>query len=526
MKFLTIVGLLATAATFTADVAEGRELLQVSFWHRHGARDAPILVDGNINWNYAMLTQPGEVMAKNLGDFMRARYETIAPNFLPTDFPQFYEDERFYGSSGVDGRCVQTGYAVARGMMGLNYSYNVPYLFIPPVVTDYDLSFMDNYPNEQIRDYANKFLNNVSISQSIFSREEFNIIGQYLPDPTVCTSGKMDNYCASLGYDYAQCFLSNKGWSAAPGLEWVFPKLLKFQAISNRYWFGWNKADPYAPMGSPAYNDVKIALDNAASILDTNSRGAPRKVPIINQYSTHDNVIAGLMSTLGAVSFEAADIDITLWVPRFTATITAEVYDDGNIKFWWAIPEQAYGSGYQFTDYTPLRVSCINKGGMVYQSDECPLGDLQRFLATSAPQWDLIPKGAARECYLAPQDASTCNYLGLLGNATDAKCAYYRKYCPTNACNWTEGIMTDIANGYQCIVVPDITVEERKAFWDNMKVAAPAAAGSFVASLVLGAVLAYVMFGKKALNGEGREGSEYSEIPTEKNYGGAQNTAA
>lgn len=468
-------------------IAEARELLQVSFWHRHGARDAPIMLNGSINWNYAMLTEPGAMMATNLGTFLRQRYMSTYPNFLPTDFPRFYEDAKYFGQTGVDARCVQTGYGAARFMMGVGSEYNIPFILTTPVLTDYDLSFMDYYPNEAIRRYTQKFMNNNSLSQSMFTREEFAIIGQYLPDPSIC-AGEADNYCASLGYDYAQCYMTNDGWSMAPGLEALFPRLLQFQAYSNRFFFGWNKDDPYAPMGSDAYSDVKIVLDNAMSVLATAAAGEAATVPIINQYSTHDNVLAGLMSTFGVVPFSSGNY--TYWVPRFAEVITVEVYDDGNLSFWWSTPSQDYGSGYIYTEYRPLEVSCITEAGVTYLSDECPVDDVYRYLNTSAPQWNLIPPNSIRECYLAPEDAQTCNYVGLNG-VDDTRCGYYRQYCPNNACNWESGLVLDMANGYQCVQVE--TVVSRKAFWDSTKVAIPSAIGSFVGAAILGALLAHVM---------------------------------
>eukprot|EP00742_Colponemidia_sp_Colp-10_P024380 GILJ01029252.1.p1 GENE.GILJ01029252.1~~GILJ01029252.1.p1 ORF type:complete len:125 (+),score=15.85 GILJ01029252.1:254-628(+) len=109
----------------------------------------------------------------------------------------------------------------------------------------------------------------------------------------------------------------------------LFPRLLQFQAYSNRFFFSYNREDPYAPMGSDAYADVKIVLDNAKSIIRSSAAGAKATAPIINQYSTHDNVLAGLMSTLGVLPFSSGNY--TYWVPRFAQVMTVEVYSDGNL---------------------------------------------------------------------------------------------------------------------------------------------------------------------------------------------------
>lgn len=493
MKLLTIVGLLASAAIFgaTSTPAEGRELLQVSFWHRHGAREGPILnSDGEIDWDYAMLTEPGERMGENLGKFMRDRYIKDHPDFLPTDFPQFDQDGRYKGVTGIDGRCIQTGFATARFMLGTEHEWNLPFIFIPPVDTDYDYSFMGNYPNEKIRDYLGAFYTNSSIAQSLFSETELAEMGKYIPTPELCANPEKASVCASLGYDYAQCYFSNQGWAAAPGLEALFPRLRQFKALSNRFMFGWNKDSPYAPMGSDAYNAAKVVLDRAESIIASHKAGAKATVPKLNQWSTHDNQIAGLMSTLGAVPYESTDPE--MWVPRFTATITVEVFSDGNLTFWWATPLQAHGSGYNFTEYTPLRVSCITEDGEQYMSDECPLADARRFLETSAPQWDKIPAGAIRQCYLAPSDAAKCDFIGSSGDArTDKQCAYYRQYCPTNACGFAEDLVLDAAKGYQCVAVP--LEEGKRAFWDKLSVAIPASAGAFVGAAVFGVGLSFLL---------------------------------
>eukprot|EP00758_Cryptobia_borreli_P009487 Tbor_TRINITY_DN5485_c0_g2::TRINITY_DN5485_c0_g2_i1::g.25258::m.25258 len=258
---------------------------------------------------------------------------------------------------------------------------------------------------------------------------DFKVMQKYVPGGVESCTDSEAMTCALLVRDAAQCLQSNIGWS--PGheeLEKLYPKLQHLQALRCNAYFGYNPLSPIdnvlGPAGYTVARDILLKAEEAFRAYQSGDSSPP---PRINHLSAHDDTITGLVVALGAVSSNdtSSAKAIELWVPAFAQINAMEVHPNGNMSFWWAYPNQTYGSGYEYPDIDkvwPLEITCKNAvTGVLYRAAECPIADVSKFIEDAKPKINtelsdtvnqpLIAKkvsGMGVACYLTSEQREKC----------------------------------------------------------------------------------------------------------------------
>lgn len=480
---------LAAAVTLLllAVCISGRELVQIAFVHRHGARQVGQFYDAGNNtidmtWEHSDLTPAGAQMAVNLGTFMRTNYAS----FIPAVWDQF----SYVAQSTDISRTIQTGVGVMRGLFG-NSSTNVPFLSHEPQAVDYMMYFSSNIPNHIVREDSvyMPWKHNDDLAKTILTDLDVQVMVEAFGD--WCNDEIME--CALYAEDFAQCQISN-GVLSAP-LTGIFPRLQQLQMLQNKVWFAFNSSSEYAVAGSIGYPLAnKWMTDGYAAIAAYTANGGAltSAAPRVFHYSAHDNTIAGLLATLGNVSFETENVD--MWVPRFAQVVIAEFYSDSTVTFKWSKPQMESTTTHEYLPMMDLYVSCMSNASN-YSSSSCPLDDVWRFINTTAP---LVPNAP---CYLSPRDQSICTQLG--NDAVSAACQTYRTLCPAEACLFHEDSVLDEADNAE-LCLPFVYPP---AFRDN-------AAPSIISSVVGFFVGIMLGLGIEFLLSFAQQGKDYLEDST------------
>ncbi|ORC89585.1 membrane-bound acid phosphatase 2 [Trypanosoma theileri] len=391
--------------------ADTRTIKQLSFVHRHGARDEPLVIDGNLVWDYAQLTPNGEKMMANLGKLLRRVYGTFIPSFSPDEYDLL---------SGDSDRCIQSAYGVAQSFFNETSNF-LPFVKYGPVDSDWLMEFNYNFPNIIARsEWYYSYQNNDTLARTMLSEDDILALASEFGD--WCSKTPM--LCALFAVDAIQCRISNTNETSKQLRDIFQEKLLPIQYGSCKHLYAFHPTNPYAVTGAPGY-------DLAAKMLN-DAQGGNKKV---YQYSAHDSTVLGLLNTLGGIQLDDMD---EKWFPRFGAVLTLTTYTDGNISFGYAEPMQEENSTLDYSlDIPPVSVRCQTASGLVYLSSECPVEDVWRYVNNSKPTV------SDRYCYLLPEDR--CDVMDTVPSSS---CQYYRKHCPKEACG--PNAVLDAHQNYIC----------------------------------------------------------------------------
>ena len=489
----TLLLLLTVAATAAPPPADAAPLVHVSVLHRHGARMAPVFEGGQLTWAYAMLTAPGAVMARRLGDALRARY--VGTRVLPVVLPAEHEEIAVRSRSTGVARTVQTAFGVRRRLVRVAAGgpagdddgavANVPMVHHRAAAADTLLRFPGSWPSWGLR--GRRWLaftaDNARATAVLGAAGVATLVAELSPLYPPCADQLMN--CALLGQDVAQCRRSNGGLSAA--LASIYPQLETIQRLSVQTTFHYDPTNATAPdHAAGAYGHPLLAAwaADAATAVSRYEAGAP---PLddafapLRHYSAHDTTLSGVLLALGNATFAGTAAGDALWVPTFGQAIVAETYADRTMAFVLLTNSQTAATNFSYTAQ-PLLVACATNADpavpraaiAVEQRAACPVGNfsaaLRRFAAT-------VPRP---ECFLSPADAALCRGgAGGGGGAAAthapadvrAACAAWRRRCPTEAC--AAGAFVDAATAdAACVPLP-----------------APLRAARFVGAVAAGAVV-------------------------------------
>ncbi|KEG13197.1 membrane-bound acid phosphatase 2 [Trypanosoma grayi] len=409
---LAVVTILA--AVLLAFAADAESIKQVSILHRHGARDEPLVIDGQLVWDYAHMTPNGDTMMLNLGKALRRVYG---------DFISAFDPSVYDALTGDSDRCIQSAQGVLQALFNQGSDF-IPVVKHVPKEVDWLMEFNYNFPNVIARPQWNyAFQNNDALAREMLSEDDVRILaGEF---GSWCNETPM--LCALFAVDALQCRISNTNTTSETLRRLFEEKLLPIQYGNLKHIYGFNPTDPYAVIGSPAY-----AL--AVKIMSDAQRGDKK----VYHYSAHDTTVLGALDTFGSIQMDELD---PKWFPRFGAVLVVTTYNNGSVSFAYAEPEQEANSSLDYiSGLPPVTVRCQAADGKVYVASICPLDDVWRYVNRSKPTV------VNRYCYLRPEDR--CDVKDA---APSSQCQYYRKHCPEDACG--PDAVLDPARGYMCVSV-------------------------------------------------------------------------
>ncbi|KAH9599619.1 Histidine phosphatase superfamily [Trypanosoma melophagium] len=392
-------------------LADTRTVKQLSFVHHHGARDEPLVVDGNLVWDYAQLTPNGEKMMVNLGKLLRRVYGDFMPSFDPNVYDLL---------SGDSDRCIRSAYGVAQAFFKEGSDF-VPRVKYDPLDSDWLMEFNYNFPNIIARpEWYYSYQNNDTLARTMLSEDDILTLANEFGDWCL----KTPMLCALFATDAIQCRISNTNKTSERLRDLFEEKLLPIQYGNSKHMYAFHPTDPYAVTGAPAY-------DLAAKMLNDAEEGKKK----VYHYSAHDSTVLGLINTFGGIQLDDMD---KKWFPRFGAVLTLTTYTDGNISFGYAEPMQDENSTLDYlSGIPPVLVRCQTASGTVYMDSECKLEDVWRYVNTSKP---IVLN---RYCYLLPEDR--CD---VMDTVPSSYCQYYREHCPKEACG--PNAVLDADQNYIC----------------------------------------------------------------------------
>lgn len=443
-KCCNLAVFLALVVSTLVAPADARSLIQLSFLHRHGARQPPEVDRGRISWEHAELTPAGAQMAHNMGKFFRQRYADF--------FPANYSQQFIYSRSTDVARTIQSGYGFLRGLFGEADRFSIPFLEHKPLSSDFALAFNDNWPShELLESHFYAWPHTASLADSVLNASDVAALAEAMGGDAWCTQDPL--FCALVAEDVAQCERSNSGLS--PLLSQLWEKLVTLQMMLNKFVLGFHANSTLAPAGSYAWVALNEWMTRSSAAVQATAPSGPATTdPPVLHLSAHDDQVVAMLNALGVANLSTYDTH--MWVPKFFDTLICETYDDGSVSFFKAKPDEGFGTEFPIS-IEQLAVLCVNATtGSVYASTACPVVDAWLYLNRTAPAY--FPP----QCFVPAEDLRKYNCSELdAAPAPGSNCALYRAGCPATACDNvpTSGATSsvlDIANGYACdsFVVP------------------------------------------------------------------------
>jgi hypothetical protein len=444
-----------------------RRLVQLAFMHRHGARTAPVVSHGVLDWSRCHLSGEGANMARSLGRFLRGRYgannstDTAARyNFIP----RYHNASEYYVRSTDYERTIRTGVGVVRGLFPeaeggsatnrAAFLRTVPYVAHEAQNADIQMGYYYSWPSAVLRvptfDQYNP--SHDVETRAILSPANLTTLGEVLRIPKMCATAPTT--CALFAEDVGTCWRSNVG--IAPRFRALLPQLFLVQHQSFNYLYGYTRRSRFnrnsgaygVPIATLMLRQFQDALAFHARPAAHAGAGAPFKV---NHYSAHDITDYGLLVALG-VNRPGVTNTYQL-VPRFTTLIMLELYSDATVTLVYAHCGQEMKSAYNFTVDAAPTLTCIDVAGKTYFAATCLVDDLKRFVAGPGHG---VPGNATKTvdpCYADPVDValSQCDphdaggasqqRLDAVGPGDHelrvqlSSCVSYRQLCPRQACD-------------------------------------------------------------------------------------------
>jgi hypothetical protein len=434
--------------TATPSLPGSPRMLQLAFMHRHGARTEPVVKDHTIlDWNRCHLSDPGAVMAVNLGVTMRRWYGW----FIDDE----YNSTTFHSVSTDIERTIRTGYGVISGIFNRNTTLNnfsMPWLDHRPLFSDSRLSYYYSWPSAVMRqvelfeynpDTATETLSYMNMSQ-------MRQLGVFTNASAICNDPKSATTCALFAEDAGTCRYSNQPHMEPEYLALLNSQfLLKAQARSNYFIYGFNTTERYVdaigPYGMRILSDILKIFKQTMQDLSSGAPNATKAAIPVHHYSAHDITLYGLFVAMGIITPTTTDIHVM--VPTFTSVARFELYSNASVTFIYSHCEQGYNSSHNYTDDDAALLNCMDEQNTHYTARNCKVDDLWRFVATLN-----VSKLSVPECYADPRDveATLCapwknTSLATVGESSLSAalltnvgyCMTYRANCPAQACDTT-----------------------------------------------------------------------------------------
>jgi hypothetical protein len=430
-----LVAVLLAAVVLSASV-NSLTLQTVAVVHRHGARtpvpsvNASALCPGGAA-GCGILTLQGKQMLTNLGTYLRHNYnETIRPY-------SFYNPDAVHTQSTDVDRTIQSADALLRGL----YSHleGTPEMVYPVVNTrdisrETELLVWDGWPALVMWSAAtdSHFFPTLSqyLLQNVVNATVLAAVGEEIGlneecDPTLPTFFPFQ--CAIDAEDMYSAAITTGMTAKFPVTGRFYPQLVEALVTYNVFAMGKFDEDTnggkfLAAVGSFGYPLAESLLAHLAD----GSRS-------LTHYSGHDITLIPLYNALG---------NTTMLNPRFGAAMIFESYvTDSSSVFVVAKsgePGQTPESNFTYTFHN-FSLTCIAGNGAVYYSAVgCPLEDLQRYVATRAPQ------SSMGICYTSGTTQLALNCTPSDSAPPETYCSYYRGMC-LDACGDNGAMTSDLS---------------------------------------------------------------------------------
>lgn len=396
-------------------------------------------------------------MLQNLGRYLREQYnETIQPY---SDYDPQKVNSR---STDVD-RTIQSADALLRGLY--KHLEGTPEEVYPVINTreierETELLVWDGWPALVLWSEAthDDFFTMVSdaILRNVINASALAAVGEEIGlseecDPTRPTFFPFQ--CAIDAEDFYSCAIPQGTTASLPVTGRHYPQLVQALETYNAYAMG--KFDELTNGGRFLEAVGAFGYPLATSLLSYLAGGGRS----LTHYSGHDISLMPLYNTLG---------NTTLLNPRFGAAMIFESWtiagSGGGSGTAFIVakigePDQAADSNFTYT-FQNFSLTCISPSGTQYVSASgCPIEDLQRYVATRAPQ------SAMGICYTSTTTQQALNCTPSDPAPPETYCSYYRGLC-LDTCGASGAMKPDLS----CVPVSmAVKGEERMAAGDRKK---------------------------------------------------------
>ncbi|CAC9505370.1 putative membrane-bound acid phosphatase [Leishmania infantum JPCM5] len=430
---VTVTALLAVAHLPTPSRGSVEWVLQqVQVLHRHGSRSAvpthnTTAICGSTPCGF--LNPEGEMMMRNVGSFLRTRYNTDATVVDEPFLPSSDYDLTLVESHSTDvQRTLQSAHMFLAGMFP-NESRLIPAIHTVPISQD---TILYTFSQPWVALY-------ITYAGAAQSARMNPTIDRYFPDWTelrdlgaaVWSEGYCSNFTTRLGcvlmvYDIATAKLAVGELPAAVAAR--YDDLHEIIAESYRGLWYYDPSNSFSVQqggrGQPFLKQVVRNIDDFV---------AGRNTYKVMHYSGHDISLGAVWGTLG-------DKGVHAMQPPYAQTLVLELVKSASsgehgVRVLRGWPGQTPETGFTFSWDTTWQLQCQRSNGTNYAATDnlCPLEDFRRYVAWTV---GTDPRGM---CLLDEEtsallDCPTAEEEQTVSVALPESCLLYRSACPAYAC--------------------------------------------------------------------------------------------